>query len=87
MKVAVDWVNRAADPARTRMSTRERLWQQVFLCGGIEAVNDIWDTRVDSVGVVNSGLLVNTSAAREWRKPGLVCTWGAGGYCVSECEF
>ncbi|KAL1841660.1 hypothetical protein VTJ49DRAFT_6766 [Mycothermus thermophilus] len=38
-------------------------------CGGIEAYAQIWDNRVSGVGVWNSGLLTNYTAARDFRKP------------------
>jgi hypothetical protein len=49
-----------------------------FSCGGVEAMDNIWNSNVDTVGVISSGLLQNTTAARDFRKPVLFVLGGSG---------
>lgn len=40
-----------------------------FSCGGVEATDNIWDSRVDTIGVISSSLLSNQTAAKDCKKP------------------
>ncbi|CAJ2509349.1 Uu.00g143750.m01.CDS01 [Anthostomella pinea] len=47
-----------------------------FSCGGIQAYDQIWDSRVATIGIFSSGLLTNTTAASSFNKPILYCLGG-----------
>ena len=48
-----------------------------FSCGGVEAEDNLQNANVDTVGVVSSGLLSNTDAAKSFKKPILFILGGS----------
>jgi hypothetical protein len=78
MKAAIDWVTRTAGTGAYANVDATRIMAAGFSCGGVEAIDNIWDSRVDTIGVISSGLLQNQTAARDWRKPVLFVLGGNG---------
>jgi len=77
MKASIDWVSQKAGTGDYANVDASKIMVAGFSCGGTEAMDNIWDARVDSVGVISSGLLSNQSAAANWRKPVLFVLGGS----------
>lgn len=77
MKQAIDWISSKAGTGDYANVDASKIFAAGFSCGGTEAMDNIWDSRVDSVGVISSGLLSNQSAAAAWRKPVLFVLGGS----------
>jgi hypothetical protein len=78
MKAAIDWVTKIAGTGAYANVDATRIMAAGFSCGGVEAIDNIGDSRVDTIGVISSGLLQNTDAAKSWRKPVLFVLGGNG---------
>ena len=78
MKQAIDWISKTAGTGRYANVDASRIMAAGFSCGGVEAMDNIFDERVDTIGVVSSGLLSNTDAAKRWNKPVLFVLGGSG---------
>jgi dienelactone hydrolase len=78
MKQAIDWISKTAGTGRYANVDASRIMAAGFSCGGVEAADNIFDSRVDTVGIVSSGLLSNTDAAKRWNKPVLFVLGGTG---------
>jgi dienelactone hydrolase len=78
MKAAIDWVTKNAGTGAYANVDASKIMAAGFSCGGVEAMDNIWDSRVDTVGVISSGLLSNQTAAKAWRKPVLFVLGGSG---------
>jgi hypothetical protein len=78
MRAAIDWVTKVAGTGVYANVDASRIMAAGFSCGGVEAIDNIWDARVDTIGVVSSGLLTNQTAAKDWRKPVLFVLGGSG---------
>ena len=50
-------------------------------------MDNIWDSRVDTIGVVSSGLLSNYTAASAWKKPVLFVMGGSGDIAYQNVSF
>jgi len=78
MKAAIDWVTKIAGTGAYANVDASKIMAAGFSCGGVEAIDNIWDSRVDTVGVISSGLLQNQTSAKDWRKPVLFVLGGSG---------
>jgi dienelactone hydrolase len=78
MSQAIDWVTQNAGKGAYANVDASKIMAAGFSCGGVEAMDNIWDSRVDTVGIVSSGLLTNYTAAKDWRKPVLFVLGGQG---------
>ncbi|EMD89809.1 hypothetical protein COCC4DRAFT_36337 [Bipolaris maydis ATCC 48331] len=78
MKAAIDWITKTAGTGRYANVDASRIMAAGFSCGGVEAADNLNDPRVDTVGIISSGLLSNTDAAKSWRKPVLFVLGGTG---------
>lgn len=78
MRAAIDWVTKTAGTGAYANVDASKIMAAGFSCGGVEAMDNIWDSRVDTVGVISSGLLNNQTAAKDWRKPVLFVLGGSG---------
>lgn len=78
MKQAIDWVTQNAGKGAYANVDASKIMAAGFSCGGTEAMDNIWDSRVDTIGIVSSGLLGNYTAASAWRKPVLFVMGGPG---------
>jgi dienelactone hydrolase len=78
MKAAVDWVTKSAGTGAYANVDATKIMAAGFSCGGTEAMDNVWDSRVDTIGVISSGLLSNYTAAAQWRKPVLFVLGGSG---------
>ena len=87
MKQAIDWVTNNAGKGAYANVDASKIMAAGFSCGGVEAIDNIWDSRVDTIGVISSGLLSNTSAARDWRKPVLFVLGGQGDIAFQNVSF
>jgi dienelactone hydrolase len=77
MKAAVDWVTKSAGTGAYANVDATKIMAAGFSCGGTEAMDNVWDSRVDTIGVISSGLLSNYTAAAQWRKPVLFVLGGS----------
>lgn len=78
MKAAIDWVSKVAGTGDYKNVDASKIMAAGFSCGGVEALDNINDARVDTIGVISSGLLSNTDAAKSWKKPILFVMGGTG---------
>jgi dienelactone hydrolase len=78
MNQAITWVTQNAGKGAYANVDASRIMAAGFSCGGVEAIDNIWDSRVDTIGIISSGLLQNQTAARDWRKPVLFVLGGSG---------
>lgn len=78
MKAAIDWITKTAGTGRYANVDASRIMAAGFSCGGVQAADNINDPRVDTVGIISSGLLSNTDAAKSWKKPVLFVLGGTG---------
>jgi dienelactone hydrolase len=78
MRAAIDWVTQNAGKGSYANVDASKIMAAGFSCGGVEAIDNIWDSRVDTIGVISSGLLSNQTAAKDWRKPVLFVLGGSG---------
>jgi dienelactone hydrolase len=78
MGQAIDWIARTAGTGAYANVDASKIMAAGFSCGGVEAMDNIWNSNVDTVGVISSGLLQNTTAARDFRKPVLFVLGGSG---------
>jgi hypothetical protein len=78
MRAAIDWVTKTAGTGAYANVDATKIMAAGFSCGGVEAIDNIWDSRVDTIGVISSGLLSNQTAAKDWRKPVLFVLGGSG---------
>lgn len=58
-----------------------------FSCGGTEAMDDVWDSRMDTISIISSRLLSNYTAASAWRKPVLLVLGGSGDIAYQNVSF
>jgi hypothetical protein len=87
MKAAIDWVTRNAGTGAYANVDASKIMAAGFSCGGVEAMDNIWDSRVDTVGVISSGLLSNYTAASNWRKPVLFVMGGQGDIAYNNVSY
>lgn len=79
MKDSIDWVVANAGKAgRYANVDASKIMAAGYSCGGVEAYDQIWDSRVDTIGIYSSGLLSNTTAARYYNKPIFYALGGTG---------
>ncbi|KAF3042396.1 hypothetical protein E8E12_007408 [Didymella heteroderae] len=78
MKAAIDWVSSNAGKGSYANVDASKIMAAGFSCGGTEAMDNVWDSRVDTIGIISSGLLSNYTAASAWRKPVLLVLGGSG---------
>ncbi|KAI4605736.1 uncharacterized protein J4E78_008144 [Alternaria triticimaculans] len=78
MRQAIDWVTQNAGKGNYANVDASKIMAAGFSCGGVEAIDNIWDSRVDTIGIISSGLLTNYTAASNWRKPVLFVLGGSG---------
>ncbi|EDU50211.1 Dienelactone hydrolase [Pyrenophora tritici-repentis] len=86
MKAAIDWVTKVAGTGAYANVDASKIMAAGFSCGGVQAMDNINDPRVDTIGVVSSGLLSNTNAAKSWKKPVLFVMGGSGDIAYNNGE-
>ncbi|EAQ93213.1 hypothetical protein F5144DRAFT_55937 [Chaetomium tenue] len=69
MKQSIDFISTNAGQGDFASVDASRITAAGWSCGGVEAYAQIWDDRVQSVGIWSSGLLTNYTAAENFRKP------------------
>lgn len=69
MKDAIDWISVQAGKGSYANVDASRIVAAGFSCGGVEAYDQIWDSRVSAIGIWSSGLLTNQTAAAQFKKP------------------
>ncbi|KAK4124545.1 hypothetical protein N657DRAFT_644782 [Parathielavia appendiculata] len=69
MTQSIDFIAKVAGTGSWASIDASRIAAAGWSCGGIEAYAQIWDDRVQSIGIWNSGLLTNYTAAGSFRKP------------------
>jgi hypothetical protein len=80
MTQSIDFITKAAADTAGNFSyvDASRITAAGWSCGGIEAYAQIWDARVQSIGIWSSGLLTNYTAAQSFRKPVFFFLGGSG---------
>jgi dienelactone hydrolase len=69
MKASIDWITKQAGQGQYANVDAKRIVAAGFSCGGVEAYDQIWDSRIMGIGIWSSGLLTNQTAASNFRKP------------------
>ena len=77
MNQAIEWVVKNAGRGVYANVDATQIMAAGFSCGGLEAIDVIWNKNVDTIGVISSGLLSNYTAAQAWRKPVLFVLGGS----------
>jgi dienelactone hydrolase len=67
MATAINWA--ARNSSSFPQMDGSKIMAAGFSCGGVEAEDNLQNANVDTVGVVSSGLLSNTDAAKNFKKP------------------
>ena len=78
MTASIDWAVKNAGQGAYANVDATKIMAAGFSCGGVEANAQIWDDRVKTVGIVSSGLLQNTTAAKDFHKPIVYIIGGSG---------
>jgi len=78
MTDSINWVVSNAGKGSYANVDAKKIMVAGFSCGGVEAYQQIWDSRVATVGIFSSGLLDNQTAATQYRKPILYALGGSG---------
>ncbi|KAK4107065.1 hypothetical protein N656DRAFT_802998 [Canariomyces notabilis] len=78
MTQSIDFITKNAGTGDWANIDASRITAAGWSCGGLEAYDQIWDARVQSVGIWSSGLLSNYSAAEGFRKPVFFFLGGRG---------
>lgn len=89
MAQAVNWIAKTAGTGNYKNVDGSKIMVAGFSCGGVEAMDNTWNSNVKTVGVISSGLLSNQSAAKDFRKPVLFVLGGSGdiAYANGERDF
>ncbi|KAK8074438.1 beta xylanase [Apiospora hydei] len=80
MTDSIDWAVANAGKGAYANVDATKIMAAGFSCGGVEAMAQIWDSRVSTIGVISSGLLDNQTAATHFNKPVLFCPGWAERY-------
>ncbi|PVH97996.1 alpha/beta-hydrolase [Periconia macrospinosa] len=86
MKQSIDWVTQNAGKGAYANVDATKIMASGFSCGGVEAMDQIWDPRVKTIGVVSSGLLTNQTAAKSFKKPIVYIMGGSGDIAYANGE-
>lgn len=87
MKQSIDWVTQNAGKGAYAKVDATKIMASGFSCGGVEALDQIWDSRVKTIGVVSSGLLQNQTAARSYNKPIIYILGGSGDIAYANVSY
>ena len=77
MTASIDWAVSNAGKGAYANVDASKIMAAGFSCGGVEAMAQSWDPRVQSIGIFSSGLLTNYTAAATFTKPILYCLGGS----------
>ena len=77
MAAAINWIAKAAGTGDYANVDATKIMAAGFSCGGVEAMDNIWNSNVKTVGVISSGLLTNYTAASQFKKPVLFVIGGS----------
>lgn len=69
MKQSIDWIKQQAGKGAYANIDASRIVAAGWSCGGVEAYDQIQDSRVMGIGIWSSGLLSNYDAAKSFKKP------------------
>lgn len=69
MTQSIDFITKNAGSGSFANVDASRITAAGWSCGGIEAYAQIWDSRVQNIGIWSSGLLTNYTAAQHFEKP------------------
>lgn len=69
MRASIDWITKQAGKGQYANVDASRIVAAGWSCGGVEAYDQIWDSRVMGIGIWSSGLLNNQTAAKDFKKP------------------
>lgn len=78
MKQSIDFAVKYAGTGKYANVDATKIMASGFSCGGVEAMDMSWDSRVTTIGVISSGLLTNYTAASKYTKPILYAIGGSG---------
>lgn len=78
MKQSIDFAVKYAGTGKYANVDATKIMASGFSCGGVEAMDMSWDSRVSTIGVISSGLLTNYTAASKYTKPILYAIGGSG---------
>jgi len=85
-KAALDWIIRTAGQGAYAAVDTSKIAVGGMSCGGTEAYDFVFDNRVATVGIFNSGLLGNYDSARRITKPMFYFVGGPGDIAYQNSE-
>ncbi|KAK1834127.1 alpha/beta-hydrolase [Podospora conica] len=86
MKQSIDFAVKYAGQGKYANVDATKIMASGFSCGGVEAMDMSWDSRVTTIGVISSGLLTNYTAASKYTKPILYAIGGSGDVAYQNAE-
>ncbi|KAF2740581.1 hypothetical protein EJ04DRAFT_424299, partial [Polyplosphaeria fusca] len=86
MAAAVNWIAKAAGTGAYANVDASKIMVAGFSCGGVEAMDNTWNSNVKTIGVISSGLLQNTTAAKDFTKPVLFVLGGSSDIAYNNGE-
>lgn len=69
MTASIDFAVKVAGTGAYANVDATKIMAAGYSCGGVEAMAQSWDPRVNSIGIFSSGLLTNYTAASTFTKP------------------
>lgn len=87
MKQSIDWATSNAGKGNYANVDASKIMAAGFSCGGVEAYAQIYDSRVDTIGIFSSGLLENQTAAKTFTKPILYALGGTGDIAYQNVSY
>jgi hypothetical protein len=87
MRQSIDWITQQAGKGSYVNVDASRIVAAGWSCGGVEAYDQIWDSRVSSIGIWSSGLLNNQTAAQSFKKPVFFFLGGSSDIAYANVRF
>jgi dienelactone hydrolase len=87
MRQSIDWITQQAGKGNYANVDASRIVAAGWSCGGVEAYDQIWDSRVSAIGIWSSGLLTNYTAAKSFNKPVFFFLGGSGDIAYANVSF
>jgi len=87
MTAAVDWIQAKAGTGSYANINASRIIAAGWSCGGVEAYTQVWNSRVESIGIWSSGLLTNYTMAAQIQKPVFYFLGGSSDIAYQNVRF
>ena len=87
MTAATEWIKTKAGTGSYATIDAKRIIAAGWSCGGVEAYTQVWNSRVQSIGIWSSGLLTNYTMAAQIKKPVFYFLGGSGDIAYQNVSF